>query len=136
FWLLVEDDDNDALLFSRACRRAFPQPPAIHRETNGASAKEFLQNTQLKPRLIISDIKMPRVTGLELLDWLRQKPEFQDVRFVLLSHSDAEKDLTRARALGADAYLFKPADDKSVSRLVSSVGRSTVADSSSEPLGQ
>ncbi len=106
-WLLVEDDDNDFLFFRRACGSAFSKPPLLHRECDGFAAKTFLSANAELPGLIVSDLMMPRMDGLQLLQWVRGQPRFEPVPFVLLSSSDFERD--RAESLGADDYFVKPA---------------------------
>jgi CheY-like chemotaxis protein len=108
FWLVVEDDDDDFLLFRRACFLALDPPPTIHRETDGTSAKAFLSSSAQKPSLVISDLKMPQMTGLELLEWVRHQPDLQRLRFVPLSNSNADQDVDASRKLGADGYRVKP----------------------------
>ena len=104
YWLVVEDDENDFVLFRRACSRAFGTPPALHREADGKAAQEYLAQSPEKPALIVSDVKMPRMTGLELRRWVRKQEAFSEVRFVVLSNSDAAQDVDQAREWGADKY--------------------------------
>jgi CheY-like chemotaxis protein len=110
FWLVVEDDDNDFLLFRRACSFALNPPPTIHRETDGIRAENFLTCNSEKPELVISDLKMPQMNGLELLDWLRHQPNLERLRFVMLSSSNLDGDVQAARQLGADDYRVKPSE--------------------------
>jgi CheY-like chemotaxis protein len=110
FWLVVEDDDNDYLLFYRACARALKGQPRIHRENDGAAAKAYLTETGEAPCLIVSDLNMPQMNGLELLDWVRHQDAFSKVPFVILSSSSADRDVQSAHALGADHYQVKPLD--------------------------
>ena len=109
-WLVVENDDDDFLLFSRACSRALDREPCIHREKDGAAAKQFLAESRQAPRLIISDLNMPGMNGLEFLEWVRQQDTFNRVLFVMLSNSAVERDVTTARNLGADDYQVKPSE--------------------------
>ncbi|MHC1769104.1 MAG: response regulator [Verrucomicrobiia bacterium] len=118
FWLVVEDDDNDFLLFERACSLAIRSPPFIHREPDGIAAKAFLTSNHAKPKLIISDLKMPRMNGLELLDWLRREPKLRELRFVMLTSSNAEKDVSDSKQLGVDDYRVKPSSVRDLARIV------------------
>jgi hypothetical protein len=63
FWLVVEDDDNDFLLFRRACSSGLNPPPTLHRETDGI-AKGFVISHSERPKLVISDWKMPLIMAL------------------------------------------------------------------------
>ena len=109
-WLVVEDDDNDFFLFRRACSRALDREPCIHRENDGLSAMEFLSEHSQAPTLIISDLKMPQMNGLELLAWVRQQDNLSEIPFVMLSSSNLEQDVTAAEQLGAVDYQVKPSD--------------------------
>ncbi len=72
-WLIVEDDDNDFFLLQRACNRGLSPQPVIHRESDGLDAKQFLSDRRDAPKLIVSDLKMPRMDGLDFLKWVRQR---------------------------------------------------------------
>jgi CheY-like chemotaxis protein len=109
-WLIVEDDENDFTLFRVACLRAFGREPFIHREADGAGAAEFLRASCQKPQLIVSDLKMPGMNGLELLSWVRQQLDSSQIPFVILSNSEADSDVEQAQKLGADQYRVKPLD--------------------------
>ena len=109
-WLVVEDDDNDFFLFRRACSRALDREPCVHRENNGLSAKAFLSKHPQPPTLIVSDLKMPQMNGLELLAWVRQQDDLSGIPFVMLSSSNVQKDVTAAEKLGATDYQVKSAD--------------------------
>ena len=118
YWLIVEDDDADFFLLRRACERTIPRPPRIHREADGEQAERFLAAAPQKPQLIIADLKMPRCTGLELLDWLKGEAELRKIPFVLLTGSDSPKDMVRAQEGGADAYIEKPGDPAHFSEVI------------------
>jgi CheY-like chemotaxis protein len=61
------------------------------------------------PKVIISDLKMPRLSGLELLEWLRNHPHCAVIPAILLSGSTLEEDIMKAYELGANTYFRKPA---------------------------
>ena len=117
-WLVVEDDDNDFLLFRRACARALNPQPLVHRENDGVAAKNFLSQNAETPRLIVSDLKMPNMGGLEFLQWVRNQSALRQVRFIMLSSSDAERDVNAARTFGVDDYQVKPSGIGALTRLV------------------
>jgi DNA-binding response OmpR family regulator len=60
------------------------------------------------PGLLLLDLKMPRKNGFEVLQWLREQPEFAQLQVVVLSSSDEIKDINRAYELGANSFLVKP----------------------------
>jgi CheY-like chemotaxis protein len=117
-WLVVEDDDNDFLLFRRACFAALDPQPEIHRERDGKGAQAFLRSNPVQPSLIVSDLKMPRMSGLELLEWIRQQPHLTHLRFVVLTSSNQDQDVKAAQKLGADDYKVKPLDVRGLTHTI------------------
>lgn len=114
--LLVEDDPNDVLLMQRAFERArLANPLKIVRD--GEEAIEYLSGEGIYsdrenfpiPLLILLDLRMPRRTGFEVLEWLRSKPEFAEIPVVVLTSSEELPDVHKAYQLGANSYLTKPA---------------------------
>lgn len=115
--LLVEDDEHDILLMRRAFAAARIQNPLFIAH-NGEHAMELLTNVHNRPCLIITDIKMPRVDGFELLIWLQTQTHLRDVPRLVLSGSVLEEDLSKSLLLGATAYFTKPADPDALLQLV------------------
>jgi two-component system, response regulator len=113
--LLVEDSPEDVLFLQHAFAKTGFQPPC-DQVVNGLLAQAYLLRkdqyshlaSQPLPRLILSDIKMPLCTGLELLTWLRKRPELRHVPVVMWSSSDFEQDVRTADHAGASYYLTKP----------------------------
>ena len=116
FWLVVEDDDDDFFLFCRACTQALHPEPIIHRAKDGLFAKTLLGC--ITPGLIVSDLKMPGLNGLELLEWLRGQDRLKNLRFVLLTNSRLEQDMKRAHRLGVDDYRVKPSEFTNLVQLI------------------
>jgi DNA-binding response OmpR family regulator len=113
--LLAEDDRNDAFFL----RRAFMQagiPVSIVDVRNGKQAINYLSGDALYsdrtlfplPTLVVVDIKMPLSDGFELLAWLQKHPEVSKAPVVVLSASDFQQDISKARELGARDYFVKP----------------------------
>lgn len=115
--LYVEDDENDVFLFQRALSKAGLSHPA-YLATDGLCAIDYLTgsghyaNRDLYPlpKLMLIDLKMPRMSGFELISWMRQQSIFAKLPIVLLSSSNYSTDIHTACALGANGYLIKPAD--------------------------
>src|SRR5262249_29999564 len=128
-WLLVEDDDDDVFFFRRACQSAFDQPPVLYLGKNGVDAKGFLAGHPDLPSLIVSDLKMPCMDGLELLKWVRQQPFLSGVPFFMLSSSDLAQDRQAARSLGANDYLVKPSSREGLVQLIRGVHEQCLTDS-------
>ena len=73
-----------------------------------ASAEEALEQLETSPAdLVLTDLKMPRADGFEVLDWVRAQPELRNLFIVVMSSSAQERDMSRAQALGARSYLAK-----------------------------
>lgn len=100
--LLVEDDDTlaDAYL-SRFEAEGFEVKRVKNGEEALASAIEF------KPNLILLDAMMPKVSGFDVLDILRNTPATANIRIIMLSALSQESDMKRAKDLGVDDYLVK-----------------------------
>ncbi|NLG35873.1 MAG: response regulator [Lentisphaerae bacterium] len=112
--LLAEDNPNDAELTIAALRESNLVSP-IKRVENGAEALDFLHRrgayadrTEGPPTLILLDLKMPKVDGLETLRAIKQDPMLRVIPVVMLTSSREEADLARSYASGANAYVVKP----------------------------
>ncbi len=114
--LLVEDDVNDILLMSRAFNKARLANPlqVVH---DGEEAIRYLsgegeyadRSKHPIPFLILLDLKMPRKSGFEVLQWVRDNSELKNALVVILTASQEAPDVKRAFELGADSFLTKPA---------------------------
>ncbi len=113
--LLVEDSFDDVFFVKRAWK-THGEPYQLFHVTDGDKARayllgedEFAGNGELSlPRLVVSDLKMPRWSGMQLLQWIRSHPRFSTLPFVMLSSSPQETDISNAYAAGANAYFVKP----------------------------
>ena len=114
--LLAEDSPADAEMAIDALREAHLANPIIHVE-DGVEALDYLycrgaysNRTELAPAVVLLDIKMPRLDGLEVLKQMRNDEKFKHVPVVILSSSREESDLVRSWNLGVNAYVVKPVD--------------------------
>jgi CheY-like chemotaxis protein len=113
--LYVEDDDSDVLLMRRAWKKVDVQNP-LQVVTDGQDALRYLSGEEQyanrgdhpMPCLVLLDLKMPKVTGLEVLRWIRSQPALVGLRVVVLSSSNYPADINAAHGLRVDAYLIKP----------------------------
>lgn len=113
--LLVEDNEDDRFFMVRALKKA-----GITRDLrvvrDGREAMEYLatvgneQGDESKPLppVVFLDLKLPYVSGHEVLAWIRGQSHLRGLKVVILSSSHEEVDVTRAARLGADRYLEKP----------------------------
>jgi CheY-like chemotaxis protein len=113
--LLVEDNPDDELFARRAFAKVCPDARLIPAR-DGEIAIDYLsghgefrdRSHHPLPNLILLDLKLPRRSGLEVLEWLRNEPELQDITVVVLTSSEETRDVERAKALGVQAYYVKP----------------------------
>ncbi len=123
--LLVEDDPNDVLLIQRAFRKA-NLANAVQVVGDGEAAIVYLagegpyadRERYPLPMLILLDLKLPRKSGLEVLIWLRRRPELKHLPVVVLSPSHETPDMSRANDLGANFYISKPLSFEALSDMV------------------
>jgi CheY-like chemotaxis protein len=112
--LLVEDDEGDVLMTREAFEFYKIRNP-LHVVTDGEQALQFLRRTgpfadAPRPGLILLDVNLPRLNGLEVLAELKQDPELLLIPVVMLTTSQAEEDILRSYKLHANAYVSKPVD--------------------------
>jgi CheY-like chemotaxis protein len=115
--LLVEDNADDVLFVKRAFARNKIVNPLVVMK-NGQEALLYLEGAGRYhdrekfplPRLVLLDLKLPGIDGFEVLAWIRQRPEFRTLRVIVLTSSNAIRDVNRAYQLGANSFLVKPTD--------------------------
>ncbi len=119
--LLVEDSPADAELTIRALKQG-NVTNRIHVTRDGVEALEFLEATELAPRVILLDLKLPRLGGLEVLEKIRAHPRLKVLPVVILTSSQEEPDVLRAYQLGANSYIVKPVEFEGFGRAVAEAG--------------
>jgi len=127
--LLVEDNSNDAELTIRALRKAKLSNYVIHLE-NGVEALEFLFGTgkyikrelNNKPKVILLDLKMPKMGGLEVLAQIKANKLTKEIPVVVLTSSAEHPDVNSAYALGANSYIVKPVEFEAFSKIIADLG--------------
>ena len=125
--LIAEDSPQDAELLQLALKRAGLGGP-LRFVSDGVEAIAYLEGrgeyadreTFPFPRVIITDLKMPRLNGLELLNWLSDHPECHVIPTILLSGSELSQDITAAYKFGANTYFTKPTDFETLLQMVRS----------------
>lgn len=110
--LLVEDDQMDIMNVQRELRKHNINVP-LHVARNGREALQLLrgengQEPIAKPSIVMLDINMPRMNGLELLETLRSDAEFVGLNVFIMTTSDLETDRLKARDLAVSGYIIKP----------------------------
>jgi CheY-like chemotaxis protein len=112
--LLVEDDPGDVLM-TREAFEHYKLRNVLHVVTDGEQALQFLRRTggyadAPRPGLILLDLNLPRLDGLEVLAELKADPVLKVIPVVILTTSQAQQDVLRSYALHANAYVSKPVD--------------------------
>ena len=115
--LLVEDDEKYALAMCAALERV-PVPKLVHVARDGLEAMAYLngeakyadRSAYPQPSLVVLDLNLPGIDGLELLRWIRKHPQLKTLRVVMLTASHNPRDSSAAYKLGANSYLTKPTD--------------------------
>jgi CheY-like chemotaxis protein len=113
--LLVEDDENDVFFFKRAAKLAGIINPLQVAE-DGRQAIAYLKGTGAyadrtqfpMPSLVLLDLKLPHVMGLDVLKWIRAQPEYQTVIVIVFTSSKLAPDIDTSYRMGANSYVVKP----------------------------
>ena len=113
--LYVEDDSNDVLLMRRAWAKAGIRE-RLQTVSDGEEAIQYLSGRgpylnrveHPMPTLVLLDLKLPKVLGLDVLKWIRAQPSLESLRVIIFSSSARQADQEAAQTLGADAYFVKP----------------------------
>lgn len=127
--LLVEDNPNDVELTLRALKK---HSIANHIEIvrDGAEALDFIfctgpytdRSIENNPKMILLDLKLPKVDGLEVLRQVKSDPRTKTIPVVVLSSSREERDLVESYRLGVNSYITKPVDFEQFTEAVRQVG--------------
>ena len=126
--LVAEDEMGDVLLLQKAFAVAGVNPP-VYFAGDGQEVLEYLEGhppfanpvEYPFPNLLLLDLKLSRVSGFEVLKWVREHPTLNSMLVVVLSSSDNPLEIERAHALGANSYLVKPRDPAKLVDLVKRV---------------
>ena len=112
--LLIEDDEGDALLISRAFKKGGIDLP-IRTIPDGETALAYLEKgvshddlSLAPPALVLLDLKLPKVNGLQVLKHIKSSATLKRLPVIVLTSSDQPEDVNRAYDLGANSYLVKP----------------------------
>src|SRR5260221_13999294 len=127
-FLLVEDEVEQAVLLRRAFEKAKIVNPlqVVH---SGEEAMAYLEaagpyadrDEFPLPKLILLDLKMPGIPGFDVLRWIRQQPQLQESRVVVLTASNEIRDVNLSYRLGANSFLVKPVDFDDLVRLTQAI---------------
>ncbi|MEM7578971.1 MAG: response regulator [Cyanobacteria bacterium P01_A01_bin.80] len=123
--LLVEDDSNDILFIQRAFRQTkFENSMQVVRDGDEAVAylsgegKYANRSLYPLPGMILLDLKLPRRSGLEVLEWLRIQPVLKRIPVVILTSSKENTDVNKAYDIGVNSYLLKPVNYNALNEMI------------------
>lgn len=128
--LLVEDEQSDVALLRRAFDTVHLLNPVVHL-ANGDEALAYLagagqytdRNTYPLPVLVLLDLKLPGMSGLQLLQWIRSRRDVRRIPVVVLTMDEGSATINAAYDAGANSYLVKPGDSQQVLRMVETIQR-------------
>lgn len=126
--LLVEDNPDDVELTLRALQSA-NLANTVHVARDGVEALEFLFQPQpgckplRVPKLILLDLKLPKVDGHEVLKRVKEDPRTQAIPVVVLTSSAEERDVMKTYQMGANSYIVKPVDFDQFTESVRDIGK-------------
>lgn len=121
--LLIEDNPDDAGLALHALRKHHLAHHVLHL-TDGEEALNYLFSDEMKsiPKVILLDLKMPKVDGMEVLRRLKADDRRKVIPVVIFTSSKEERDIIESYKLGANAYIVKPVDFDKFVKAISDIG--------------
>jgi CheY-like chemotaxis protein len=127
--ILIEDNQFEAELTIKSLEKYHLANKLIHFD-DGEEALEFIfsdgkykeRKDMPPPKLILLDLKLPKVDGLQILKAIKSNPNTKPIPVVVLTSSQEEKDMVESYQLGANSYLVKPVDFDSFSKAIAELG--------------
>lgn len=128
--LFAEDSPDDAMLTIRALRKSGFANKLLHVK-DGAEALDFLyctgayalRNAEEKPKLILLDLKMPKISGMEVLEKIKADPHLKSIPVVILTSSKEDPDIQKCYDLGANSYIAKPVESDNFFNVIKEIGQ-------------
>lgn len=127
--LFAEDSIDDATLTIRALTKSGFTNKLLHVK-DGAEALDFIycrglyadRNPKMHPKLFLLDLKMPKVSGMQVLEKVKGDPDFKAIPVVILTSSQEDPDIEKCYALGANSYIVKPVDSNNFFSAIKDLG--------------
>jgi CheY-like chemotaxis protein len=127
--LFVEDSADDAMFTIRALTKSgFSNK--LHHVVDGAAALDFLycrgiyadRDSTQHPKLVLLDLKMPKVSGVQVLEAVKSDPKLKSIPVVMLTSSNEGPDIEKCFHLGANSYIVKPVDSDNFFHAIKEIG--------------
>lgn len=127
--LFAEDSSDDAMLTIRALAKSgFTNK--LHHVIDGAEALDFMycrgiyesRDITQHPKLLLLDLKMPKVSGMQVLEKIKSDPQFKAIPVVILTSSQEDPDIANCYDLGANSYIVKPVDSNNFFNAIKEMG--------------
>jgi two-component system response regulator len=127
--LLVEDNSHDAEMTIRSLRKVNLANKLVHLK-DGAEALDFIfakgafvgRQIENKPKVILLDIKMPKVDGIEVLRQIKSNDITKTIPVIIMTSSKEEQDIITSYNLGVNSYVVKPVDFEGFAKAVAELG--------------
>jgi len=127
--LFAEDSIDDATLTIRALKKGGLSNSILHVK-NGAEALDFMygngvyaaRDTKIHPKVILLDLKMPKVSGMEVLKKVKSDPNLKSIPVVILTSSKEDPDIKLCYELGANSYIVKPVESDNFFHSIKDLG--------------
>jgi CheY-like chemotaxis protein len=127
--LFAEDSMDDAMLTIRALNKSGFTNKLLHVK-DGAEALDFLycrgiysdRNPKSLPKLLLLDLKMPKVSGMQVLEKVKKDPNLKSIPVVILTSSQEDPDIASCYSLGANSYIVKPVDSNNFFNAIKEIG--------------
>lgn len=127
--LFAEDSIDDAMLTIRALNKSGFTNKLLHVK-DGAEALDFMycrgiysgRNSKAHPKLLLLDLKMPKISGLQVLEKVKSDPDFKSIPIVILTSSQEDPDIADCYSLGANSYIVKPVDSNNFFNAIKEMG--------------
>jgi CheY-like chemotaxis protein len=124
--LLVVEDNEDDIFFIQRIFNSIGARCTVKFARDGLEAIDYLAGKQPfsdrqkhpVPSLILMDLKMPRMSGFEVLEWMQRQPEIKLIPTIVVTSSTLQEDVTRAYRLGANAVMNKPVDKDTLTEML------------------
>jgi CheY-like chemotaxis protein len=127
--LFAEDSSDDAMLTIRALKKSGFANKLLHVK-DGAEALDFMyckgayasRNCNINPKLILLDLKMPKMSGMEVLAKIKTDNALKHIPIVILTSSKEDPDIQKAYDLGANTYIAKPVESENFFNVIKEIG--------------